>query len=51
MKTMIAENVGKYSGQPLEELLTAEAIRDGSGSWGNKSVRIMPGKRQSLSAY
>lgn len=28
MKTMIAENVGKYSGQPLEELLTAEAIRD-----------------------
>ncbi|MCF7801044.1 MAG: hypoxanthine phosphoribosyltransferase [Candidatus Marinimicrobia bacterium] len=28
MKTKIAENVGKYSGQPLEELLSTEVIRE-----------------------
>lgn len=44
MKTMIAENVGKYSGQPLEELLSAEQIQARISELGRQISRDYAGK-------
>jgi len=44
MKTMIAENVGKYSGQTLEELITAEQIQTRIGELGRKISADYVGK-------